>query len=174
MNVRDDLKGNTVEQNQEIARSTAKPFAVATFDLKGDLNLGTIMRTAHLCGAKEFFILNHRQWDRRSAVGVHNYMPVHKHDECKTWEDTNLMLVKRGYFPVVVEQGGMDWKRWKKIWKWKRYLPYIGKPCFIFGPEDSGFPETWPRHVSLKQAGVTRSFNVSAAAAIILYDWSFN
>lgn len=188
MNVRDELKGNTVEQNQEIARSTAKPFAVATFDLKGDLNLGTIMRTAHLCGAKDFFILNHRAWDRRSAVGVHNYIPVHRHDECKDWVSTAKLLMSKNYLPFVVEQGGMEWSLWRTWWRNSKRTRYnyttkqyeyvatngeVYHPCFIFGPEDTGFPEDWPRNISLQQAGVTRSFNVSSAAAILLYDWSF-
>lgn len=178
MNVREEYKNNSVEENQKIARSFTKNFAVATFDLKGDLNLGVIMRTAHLTGAKDFFILNHRQWDRRSAVGVHNYINVEKHDECKDWKSTENLLLNRGYYPVVVEQGG------KSMHQWMIYLKQVEKdhkennltylyPCFIFGPEDKGFDETWPRHIELEQTGVTRSYNVSAAASIVLYNWSF-
>ncbi len=177
MNVRDELKSNTVEQNQAIARSTTKNFAVATFDLKGDLNLGSIIRTAHLTGARDFFILSHRQWDRRSAVGTHNYINVEKHDECKDFESTKLMLATKGYYPVVVEHGGQDLAKWIK-----RHNGFFRKilgtpplmPAFIFGPEDTGFPSDWPRHISLKQTGVSRSYNVSSAAAIVLYGFSYD
>lgn len=173
MNVRDELKNNTVEQNQAIAKSLTRDFAVATFDLKGDLNLGTIIRTAQLTGARDFFILNHRQWDRRSAVGTHNYINVEKHDECKDFESTYVMLNLRGYYPVVVEQGGMDLDKWIyrfHSWFWR---PRTKRhPCFIFGPEDTGFPKDWPAHISLKQTGVTRSYNVGSAAAIVLYNFS--
>jgi tRNA G18 (ribose-2'-O)-methylase SpoU len=173
MNVREELKSNSIEENQAIARSTTKNFAVATFDLKGDLNLGVIMRTAHLCGAKDFFILNHRQWDRRSAVGVQNYLNVEKHDECKDWNSSREFLASRKYIGIVVEHGGKLLKefipRYKELFTDDK--PY--SPCFIFGPEDTGFDETWPRHIELEQTGVTRSYNVSAAAAIILYNWSF-
>lgn len=175
MNVLDELKGNSVATNQAIAKSSTKNFAVATFDLKGDLNLGTIIRTAHLTGARDFFILNHRQWDRRSAVGTHNYINVEKHDECYDFLATKLMLTTKGYYPVVVEHGGMDLTKWIK-----RYHSFFRKilgtsplnPCFIFGPEDTGFPSDWPAHISLKQLGVSRSFNVSSAAAIVLYNFS--
>lgn len=172
LNVQDKYKGNTVEQNQAIAKATTKNFAVATFDLKGDLNLGTIMRSAHLTGARDFFILNHRQWDRRSAVGVHNYLNVEKHDECTDWPSTQKFLYSRDYDPVVVEQGGVGLELWLREKGYYKNEPQL-KPCFIFGPEDTGFPIEWPRDVSLEQTGVSRSYNVSAAAAIILYMWSF-
>lgn len=175
MNVRDELKSNTVEQNQAIAKASTKPFAVATFDLKGDLNLGTIIRTAHLTGARDFFILNHRQWDRRSAVGTHHYINVEKHDECKNFEQTKLMLANKGYYPVVVEHGGQDLDKWLKRHN-SFFRQILGtpplKPAFIFGPEDTGFPSDWPQHISLQQLGVSRSFNVSSAAAIVLYNFS--
>lgn len=175
MNVKDELKSNSVAQNQAIARNSTKNFAVATFDLKGDLNLGTIIRTAHLTGARDFFILNHRQWDRRSAVGTHNYINVEKHDECKDFQSTQLMLASKGYYPVVVEQGGKDLDKWIKHYN-SFFRKILGTshlmPCFCFGPEDTGFPVDWPAHISLAQLGVSRSFNVSSAAAIVLYNFS--
>jgi len=175
MNVREELKGNTVEQNQGIARSTAKPFAVATYNLKGDLNLGTIMRTAHLTGAREFFIFGHRSWDRRSAVGVHNYIPYERYENFKTWLDIqDFLIFEKGYSPVVVEQGGLPLSEWNASWKQPSNFVRDLSPCFIFGPEDTGFPESFPCHLSLEQLGVSRSYNVSSAAAIVLYNWSFS
>jgi tRNA(Leu) C34 or U34 (ribose-2'-O)-methylase TrmL len=184
MNVRDEFKNNSVEQNQAIARESAKNFAVATFNLKGDLNLGTIMRTAHLAGAEKFFIFGHRGWDRRSAVGVQNYIDYEKHDEVKSYSDVNQVLCTQNpdgtwkrYRPVVVEQGGEDLFDWLNTFhgleefnksKGIKMVP----PCFIFGPEE-GFPSDWPADIELKQLGVSRSYNVSSAAAIVLYNWSF-
>jgi tRNA G18 (ribose-2'-O)-methylase SpoU len=165
-NVRDDLKSLTVDEIK--AARKHKNFAVATFNLKGDLNLGSIMRTAEITGAKDFFILGHRSWDRRSAVGVQNYLNVEKHEECIDWETTRSLLVPRGYMPVVIEQGGLPFDSWKK------YMISEGvAPCFIFGPEDTGFGADWTAHLSLEQIGVSRSYNVSSAASIILYSWSF-
>jgi tRNA G18 (ribose-2'-O)-methylase SpoU len=169
-NVRDDLKSLSVEEIQ--ATRSHKNFAVATFNLKGDLNLGSIMRTAEITGAKDFFILGHRQWDRRSAVGVQNYLNVEKHEECTDALTSCLMLNKRGYAAITIEQGGQSMN---KIFYILKTDPWYGKfpPCFIFGPEDTGFGPDWPAHISLEQMGVSRSYNVSAAAAIILYHWSF-
>lgn len=167
MNVRDEFKNNTVEQNQAIARAHTKGFAVATFNLKGDLNLGTIMRTAHLTGAERFFILGHRGFDRRSSVGVQNYLIPEKHDECKDYLTTNHLLYHHGYTPVIVEQGGKKFKDWLSLSN-----HYGFKPCFVFGPEE-GFPSDFPAHIELEQTGVSRSYNVSSAAAIVLYNWSF-
>ena len=168
--MRDNLKSLSVEEI--FATRSHRDFAVATFNLKGDLNLGSIMRTAEITGAKDFFILGHRQWDRRSAVGVQNYLNVEKHEECVDWVTTLLMLHERGYYPVNVEQGGQSMDTlFPAI---KAEVESGGySPCFIFGPEDTGFGPDWPAHISLEQMGVSRSYNVSAAASIILYSWSF-
>ncbi len=170
-NVRNDLKTSTLE---EIKTSrTTKPFSVATFNLKGDLNLGVIMRTAELVGARDFFILGHRQWDRRSAVGTQHYINVEKHEECVDWATTRDFLYTRNYVPVVVEHGGYDIDRYIKAVTVDGNREWY-KPCFIFGPEDEGFPSDWQASVSIKQLGVSRSYNVSAAASIVLYKWSFD
>lgn len=166
-NVRDDLKSLTVEEIK--ATRKHKNFAVATFNLKGDLNLGSIMRTAEITGAKDFFILGHRKFDRRSAVGVHNYINVEKHEECVDFETTRSMLAVNYYYPIVVEQGG---KTMDETFDLIKGITGCYSPCFIFGPEDTGLPD-WPAHISLEQIGVSRSYNVSSAASIILYNWSF-
>ena len=173
MNVLEKYKANTVEENQAIAKSLTKNFAAATFNLKGDLNLGSIIRTAHLTGARDFFILSHRKWDRRSSVGTHHYINVEKHDECIDWKTTEDMIISKGYSPIVVEHGGMLLSEWIPFVTQHAYEQAKGlPPCFIFGPEE-GFGPDWPAHISLEQMGVSRSYNVSAAAAIVLYNWSF-
>ena len=179
MNVLDKYKNNTVEENQAIAKFLTKNFAVATFNLKGDLNLGSIIRTSLLTGAKDFFILAHRKWDRRSAVGNHNYLNVEQHDECVDWKTTEELLVSRNYIPVVVEQGGKPLAEFMNFYKpasrfkfWNRKILSNYSPCFIFGPEE-GFPDGWPAHLELEQTSVGRSYNVSSAASVILYNWSF-
>ena len=172
-NVRDDLKHLSVEDIR--AQRTTKGFAVATFNLKGDLNLGSIMRTAEITGARDFFILGHRQWDRRCAGVVQNYLNFEKLDECVDWGTTCDLVIAKDYSPIVIEQGGMILGEWIDVFNkssltvsWEAY-----PPCFIFGPEDTGFPKDFPAHISLPQVGVSRSYNVSAAAAIVLHAWSF-
>jgi tRNA G18 (ribose-2'-O)-methylase SpoU len=170
-NVRDAYK--ELEVSDIISHRIHKDFAVATFNLKGDLNLGSIMRTAEITGAKDFFILGHRKWDRRSAVGVQNYLNVEKHDECVDWKSTESLLIDKRYSPIVVEHGGLVLSEWISFVTQNHYIEGL-PPCFIFGPEDTGFEPEWPAHITLEQTGVSRSYNVSAAAAIVLYNWSFN
>lgn len=172
LNVVDKYKNNTIEENQAIAKSLTKNFAVATFNLKGDLNLGSIIRTSLLTGAKDFFILAHRKWDRRSAVGNHNYLNVEQHDECIDWKTTETFMNSKGYKPMVVEQGGVDFLSWLNHFDTLGINREWYKPCFIFGPEE-GFPSDWPAHLELEQTSVGRSYNVSSAASVILYNWSF-
>jgi tRNA G18 (ribose-2'-O)-methylase SpoU len=168
-NVKDEYKELTLQQIQAKAKQLTKGFAVAAFNLKGDLNLGSIIRTALLTGAENFYILGHRQFDRRSSVGAQNYINVEKHDECVDWLTSEKAIIGKGYSPTVVEQGGVIFKDWLAI---PIYNSNSLPPCFIFGPEE-GFKDDWPAHIELEQTSVGRSYNVSAAAAIVLYQWSF-
>ena len=178
LNVRDQYKDNTVEQNKAISLSQSKGFAVATFNLKGDLNLGSIMRSAHLTGAKDFFIFGHRGWDRRSAVGTQNYINVVREDSVNNYlSAASYVFDNGGYRLVVVEQGGkplFEWLRHQRNWtEFNESKGVKMRPvCFIFGPEE-GFPKDFPAEIELDQVGVTRSYNVASAASIILYNYSF-
>jgi tRNA G18 (ribose-2'-O)-methylase SpoU len=75
-NVADQYKDMTTEEIKESIKKTSNPFAVCFEHWIGDFNLGTGVRNANAFNAKEVFYVGTKKWDRRSAVGVHNYTEV--------------------------------------------------------------------------------------------------
>lgn len=168
-NVADEYKDNTVEENRERCRKDSLPFSIAAMSVAGDLNIGMMMRTASLLGARDFFIFGRKKYDKRSTVGAQNYINVHQspmdvkslHEACQDTE----------YQPVFIEQGGLT----VPLTEGERdRMPT--KPMFVFGSESDGIPEdimyTFPYApiISIPQHGVLRSYNVAAAMSIVTWE----
>ena len=168
-NVADEYKDNTVEENRERCRKDSLPFSIAAMSVAGDLNIGMMMRTASLLGARDFFIFGRKKYDKRSTVGAQNYINVHQypmdvkslHEVCQDTE----------YQPVFIEQGGLTVPLTEGEWD---RMPT--KPMFVFGSESDGIPEdimyTFPYApiISIPQHGVLRSYNVAAAMSIVTWE----
>ena len=175
-NVRDDLKDFSVEDVQKIQKESTLPYAVAGMNLNGDLNLGVCMRSAVIFGARDFFILGRRRYDRRSDVGSPNYIDVHhiEFDDEHHPDSPELVkssLLSHGYYPVFVETSGQDISKMDLTTLQEDGL----MPCFIFGNEGYGIPDIYLKDamvVRIHQIGVMRSLNVSSACAIICHRYS--
>ena len=168
-NVADEYKDNTVEENRERCRKDSLPFSIAAMSVAGDLNIGMMMRTASLLGARDFFIFGRKKYDKRSTVGAQNYINVHQspmdvkslHEVCQDTE----------YQPVFIDQGGLNLPLTEGEWD---RMPT--KPMFVFGSESDGIPEdimyTFPYApiISIPQHGVLRSYNVAAAMSIVTWE----
>ena len=176
-NVRGEFKNNTVEQNVEICNRDRLKFSVGCINITGELNIGMMVRSACLFGAENFYIFGRNKFDKRSTVGAENYInivqyvfddPIHADqsiaDKLKEVEKVNNHKV------VLCDTGGVELSG---LTTWKFYKEQ--NPLFIFGSESHGIPEvvsdTFKNKVSIPQRGVMRSFNVSAAMNIIVWDY---
>jgi tRNA G18 (ribose-2'-O)-methylase SpoU len=190
-NVHDNLKDKTVEELKVISQQDRLPFAVCCLNLEYDLNIANVVRSAHLCGAEKVFIIGNNKFDRRGCVGSQNYtnIEVVKLDGIDLTLNFEKFLVGKllseNYLPIVIDKTENSYtienfeEKYKKI---HQNLKDCGsvlinpKPCFIFGNENLGVPEFlrkfpyWSFHIP--QLGVIRSFNVSSAAAIVMYEVS--
>jgi tRNA G18 (ribose-2'-O)-methylase SpoU len=178
-NVNSFLQNLTKEEICEYYRSVATKDTVVCLNLNGDINVGMMMRSAALFGVENFVILGKRTYDRRTAVGIYNYLP---HDKIRMTEgfhdeklDENsvrefLTAAKEKYQVVFVEQNERSFP-----------LPQLNErlrekpPMFVFGNEAVGIPKSileLPDSlvVEIPQFGVGRSFNVSCACSIVLYE----
>ena len=165
-NIRDDLKPLQFDQVKQIQKAASLPFAIAALNLCGNLNLGMMIRSAVLFGAERFYIVGKKRYDKRSTVGAHNYIDL-QFVECdpETESYVCLNILQKDYNVSLIEHGGND----------INYMDFSSyyKSCFVFGTESHGIPKEFLNYgldkFSIHQIGVLRSFNVSAAAAIVMH-----
>jgi tRNA G18 (ribose-2'-O)-methylase SpoU len=180
-NVHNELQHLSVPELQNISLADRMPWHVCCLNLSGDLNVGTVIRSAHLLGAKSVIIFGRTRIDNRSLVGAANYITVHRIaglDENlsydvdifkKTIQDYNLV-------PIICESGGenlfeLPWKN-----RINSILNSEKEPCLVLGNESNGIPFDIIEYVknvensftvTIPMKGVIRSFNVASAFSII-------
>lgn len=151
----------------EIATKLAErsnDFAVLMTHVAGDFNIGSVIRSSNFFGVKEFFYLGKKRFDRRSAVGVHNYTPVKFIDEegVKKLKETYTLVGLENNVPRTVLMHRFDWN-----------LPK--PPCIVVGEEGNGIQsnvlDLCDHLVEIPNFGSVRSINVGAAASMAMYDY---
>lgn len=181
-NVHDHLKGKSVDELKRINAEDRLPYAVAVINLTGSLNVGIIIRTACNLGAERVFVFGRRKYDARSCVGSHNYIPVEKIDGFVDNRAANPVLDPKkfmdvmrdwDYIPLYIETDGDEsidqhMKRYGRSWQACKE-----NPCLVFGSEGEGIPAELLEEglvLTIPQLGVIRSYNVSAAASIAMWE----
>lgn len=180
LNVRDDLKGKSVEEIRDIQQSNLKPFALILLNVTGELNIGMMIRTATIFSCSEVHVIGRRRFDRRSTVGAEFYCNVYRHDALKDDLTIDASIYKNiinqnNFRPIYFETDGIPLS--EVNWKEEHRLATKnnGKVVLVFGNEGNGIQKDILGYgsdiiVSIPQTGVLRSLNVSAAAAIAMYD----
>lgn len=192
----DVIKPLGADVRAAIHRSLGADYAVMAMNLNGDNNIGSMIRTAALMGARSFFLTGRRKYDRRYAVGTNHYIDVQfvpgvynvlidtRHNvactcgECKYVDSEALLkfLLEYGGTPCFVEQDLGAVCVTDPVWK-----RTVDRPVFIFGNEHSGvsretivfIKEHIPKTIVLQipQVGVLRSLNVSVACNVVLWEF---
>lgn len=176
-NVRDEFKNNSVEENVAVCNRDSLPFSVGVINVTGCLNVGMMIRSACLMGAENFYIFGRNKFDKRSTVGAENYInivqyvfddPIHADMQIATKLQELEKMMK--YTTVLCDTGGLELSR-NTSWTSLKDT----HPLFLFGSESHGLPNavsnSFNIKVSIPQRGVLRSFNVSAAMNIIVWDY---
>lgn len=165
-NVHAPFQNESPERLKEISQKIALPVHLMLFNLDGNMNIAMSIRSAAVLGCSDVWIVGKRRYDARPEVGAKNYINVHKLDTIPPtfFEENNLQ-------PVLVEQGGTSLED-------MNFKPLMKKSvCFIVGSESHGIPKEFLLHmkdsprVSISQYGMIRSFNVSIAASIVMYEF---
>lgn len=175
-NVRDEYKQNTYEQNVAISLSEQRKFSVGCINVTGCLNIGIIIRTSLLMGAESIYLFGRNKFDRRSCVGSENYITINKfvYDNPLSCDEelvSQLEELEQKHTIVLCELGGHELQADNLSF----YNQFTKPPLFLFGSESHGVPQLvldkFPFKISIPQRGVLRSYNVSTAASIIVYDY---
>lgn len=193
-NCLDFYKPFSAEKRHDVHQAMTYDYAVLCLNVKGDVNVGNMIRTACLMGCRRFYLAGRRKYDRRYSVGANHYIDVEylpniydvvidTHHEmdcacglCKVVNCDKLVafLKEYGGTPCFVEQGGGNvldpvWKR------------TVERPIFIYGNEQHGIPRGVMQYVrervpgtevlSIPQIGIVRSHNVATSCSLVLWEY---
>lgn len=164
MNVHDELKNFTPEEVKDIVQQRTIPAAIAMHNVYGNLNLGSIIRTANFLGFREVLYYGRRKWDRRGAVGTYHYTEVSYFED----EETFLRAISERQYNLVALENNIKYTTPIEKFIWPE------NPCILVGEENSGLTEHILDQcygaVEIQGRGSVRSLNVSTAAAVAMYE----
>lgn len=162
-NVADRFKPFPDEEVRKTLAKEAFPFAVCFEHWIGDFNMGTGIRNANAFGAREVFYLGDKKWDRRAAVGVHNYTNVQ-------WLPTIDDLVKLQEKYVIVGIDNVPGSCAIRHYHWPQ------NTLMVFGEEGVGLTPAMQSFcrdvVEIPMYGSVRSLNCGVASGIVMYDYT--
>ena len=141
-------------------------FSVLCTNLYNDFNISTVIRNANAFLAREVIIYGSKQWDRRGAVGTHNYnrMKYFREDEYDDMVDyiSGSTIVAVDNIRSAVDISSYEWEDKKHT-------------ILIFGQEQVGIPEQLLDLASdvvyIPQYGTVRSLNVGTASGIVMHEY---
>ncbi|OIQ18859.1 MAG: hypothetical protein BM556_06150 [Bacteriovorax sp. MedPE-SWde] len=154
-----------LEINAERAKEGIHDLIIVLDHLKGNFNMGKIMRTAEIYSVREVHIIGTKFFDPTIAKGALKRVKIYFYD---SFEESINRVKKLGFTPITFDS------------KTDNYLSSVKLPekvAFIFGHEEFGPLYDKDLHpdvqmVKIKQYGLTESLNVSVAASIAMYEYT--
>lgn len=161
-NVADKFKSMPDEEVRAELKRTANPFAVCFENWTGDFNISTGVRNANAFNAEAVYYVGNKKWDRRGAVGVHNYTDV---IFLPTVDDLAALKSKYHFIGVDNVPGSIDIAT--HMWETNSLL--------IFGEEGTGLTPAMQAMcdviVEIPMFGSVRSLNCGTTSGIVMYDF---
>jgi tRNA G18 (ribose-2'-O)-methylase SpoU len=161
LNVINQYKEWTVAKIKEDLERKSFPYAVMMQHINGDFNISTFIRNGNAFGAREIFYWGKKKWDRRGAVGSHNYKQL---THLSSFED--IQSLKKGRRFIAIDN---NIERDSK--KLNDFTP-MENDIYVFGEESCGIQkevlDICDEFVYIPQWGSVRSVNVGTASGIIM------
>lgn len=138
------------------------PFIVVCENFDKDFNISTVVRNCNAFTGKEMWIVGNKRWDRRGAVGTHNY------EHIKHAATVGEVVLKYLDYKVVVCEAYPEAKDIRDYdWPLKTILVF-GQESIRVTDETLAIADDV---VYIPQYGSTRSLNVGCASAIAMYSY---
>lgn len=163
-NVHDYMKELTKEEINERLDITRSGLVQVFVNVLGDFNLSTSIRSGNWFNSAAVWIVGRKKWDRRGAVGSHNYIPVHY---ARSVDECFEILRADGYTIVAAEI--TDDAIPLTTYEWDE------KTAVIYGEEGAGLSKELLDKVDdviyIPGRGSVRSLNVATTSGIFAYDY---
>jgi len=161
LNVINQYKEWTVAKIKEDLERKSFPYDIMMQHINGDFNISTFIRNGNAFGAREIFYWGKKKWDRRGAVGSHNYKQL---THLSSFED--IQSLKKGRRFIAIDN---NIERDSK--KLNDFTP-MENDIYVFGEESCGIQkevlDICDEFVYIPQWGSVRSVNVGTASGIIM------
>lgn len=167
-NVRPDLRGLNEQDMRKKLDVCLRDFWIVMEHITGDFNMSTVIRNANAFGARGVFYVGKKQWDRRGALGVHNYTPVKWIPSLAELKETIDALGAK----VVAVENNISSPKFRSLdgYRWSQ-----GPTVMLVGEEGRGLSEEILNLsddiVGIPQVGSVPSFNVGCASSIVMWDY---
>lgn len=163
-NVHDVLKELTKDEINERLDLTRSGLVQVFVNILGDFNMSTSIRSSNWFNSASVWVVGRKKWDRRGAVGSHNYIPV---NYARTIAECFEALRADGYTIVAAEIS--DDAVPLTTYEWDE------KTAVIYGEEGAGLSQEVlslvDKIIYIPGRGSVRSLNVATTAGIFAYDY---
>ena len=163
-NVIDEFKNISEEEIVARLDESGHGLVIALENTQRDFNMGSIVRSANAFGVRHVYVIGRRQWNKRGAMATDKYLHVHYVDSVREFVD-EMQQQSREIIAVDNVAGSTPLG--------VSVLPK--NAVLVFGQEGPGISEELAKSassiVAIEQFGSTRSINVGAAAAVVMYAW---
>ena len=139
-------------------------FHVAIENWQHDMNIGSIVRSAHAFLADTVHIIGRRRWTRRGAMVTDRYQHVVHHETVEAF----AAWAASENLPILAIDNVGDAKPVDKADLPERCVMLFGQEGPGLSPEALAAADAF---IEITQYGSTRSINASAAGAIVMYEW---
>lgn len=164
-NIHDYLKRLSTDEVREDLVKTRSGFVPVFFNVVGDFNLSSGIRSHNWFNGETVWLAGKRKWDRRGAVGAHHYVDLKHTDDIFGLID---QYRADGYTVVAAEI--TDDSTPLHTFDWP------DKVVCIFGEESAGVSEDVLSRVDtvihIPARGSVRSLNVASCATTFMYDYA--
>lgn len=164
-NIHDYLKHLSTPDVKVELDKTRSGLVPIFYNVLGDFNLSSGVRNANWYNCEAAWLIGRKKWDRRGAVGSHNYIDLRHNIEISS---VVTMYRNRSYRIVAAEisEGAVPLTTYN----------WADKSVIIFGEESAGISQevldTVDDVVYIPGRGSVRSLNVATAAGTFMYDYS--
>jgi tRNA G18 (ribose-2'-O)-methylase SpoU len=166
-NVKDNLKHLQLDQIKSWQKEVSIPYSVAMYNAVKDFNLASVIRNACAFGFERIYIIGHRSWDRRGAVGAHNYVEIVK---IPTFDE---FIEHIGIEHVIALELPEHYPTVAHSFQPVHEFEWSPGDCLLLGEEGAGIPvddlERVHHRVFINQPGAMRSLNAATAAGIAMH-----